>query len=83
MRVVPCVRVLVVDVVLRRHHGLKVSTRKMVRNTHIDRHLVNVHAFFDTKLGDEDIESSIKNANDLGLTNDGTVASREIRYQHT
>lgn len=38
-----------------------------------------MNALLDAKVGYEDVERLIEDADDLGLANDGTVASRQIR----
>jgi hypothetical protein len=49
--------------------------------THIDGHLVDVDAFLDTKLGNKDIESSIQNIDDSGLTDNRTISMSEVGDQ--
>lgn len=50
---------------------------------HVDRHLVNVDALLDTELRDQDVEGGIKYTNDLGLTDDGPVALRQVGDKDT
>lgn len=47
-------------------------------NTHVNRHLVDVHALLNAKLRDQDVERSVENADNLGGPDDGTVLLRQV-----
>jgi len=50
---------------------------------YLDGHLVNMDTLLDTEFGDKNIESSIQNPNDLGLSNDRAIAVGKIGDHHT
>lgn len=52
-------------------------------NTHVDGHLVNMNSLFNPELGDQNIESSVQNTDNFGLTNDRTISLSQIRDEHT
>ena len=50
----------------------------MSEQTNLDGHLVNVDTLLDTELWHENIKRSIQDTDDLGLTNNRTVALGEV-----
>lgn len=71
------VRVLVVNVVLR--NGASASFESaLAARTNLGRHLVDVNSLLDPKLGDEDVERLVENADDGSGANDRAIALSEV-----
>ena len=49
--------------------------------TYLDWHLINMNTLFDAEFRNQDIESCIKDTNDLGLTNNGAISLGKVGYQ--
>lgn len=45
-------------------------------DTYVDRHLINMYALLDAKFRDKNIESSVKNADDNGWSDDWAIPLR-------
>ena len=77
-----CVAMLIVDMVLK---NKCISNEQIYKHwiTYVDWHLVNMYTFFNTKLGNENVESSIKHADNNGWSYDRTITLRKIRHKYT
>ena len=51
--------------------------------TYIDRHLVHMDTLLDTEFRHQNVESSIQDANDSSLPDDGTILLGQVRNEYT
>jgi hypothetical protein len=72
------VAVLIVDVILQFEVSATDNWSRCVYLTHVNGHLINVNAFLDPELRDDDIESGVQDTDDFSLSHDGSMSLSKV-----